>query len=375
MIHFCPGSQVYQLVTMLSVVGEFPISSLHLLGNERVYKKLITKLAVPQLYRFEDGAEATCRLLTIAGKGAAKAVRLYKGALFLLSKFSASEYYMNAFWGHRFPGDAAHRERNFRIAEAVAMCMAADIEARPYCLPILQNRAIAKIVPKDPSFYLSRALKYVGETEMSKTIFTRLTGAIFANGRCLAVYNTRDTAMKWNGMGEFKARHGLTETARLNAGVREVDSAILFGATEEIAIKTLTENGKKGNASQRFDSVYRHIHFVPMTNFGMRLLRILTLSTPDELLSVLFPSESRSMGQGVFEYDAYINGVYILAHLDGDIGKLIRFREAVKGQKGNYEVLCFEEQKHFVSSYLGQHATIKTIEVSVIESALKLERR
>ena len=40
MIYVRPGSQVHRLVTLLSVVGDFPIQSLGLLGNERVYKVL-----------------------------------------------------------------------------------------------------------------------------------------------------------------------------------------------------------------------------------------------------------------------------------------------------------------------------------------------
>ncbi len=375
MIHFRPGSQVYRLVTLLSVVGEFPMRSVRLLGRERVYKTLIGKLTSPQVLRFDDGKETRCRLLTIAGRGAGKAVRLYKGALFFLSDLSATEYYMNAFWKHRFPGDAAHRERNFRIAEAVAVCMAAQIETRPYRLPVLQNHMIVHIVPSKPTFYPSRSLKQIGGLEMNKTMYSRMAGAIFMTGKCYAVYNTRGAAMKWNGMGEFKARHNLSEIGRLNAGIQDVDSAILFGESYEVAVRTLDANRARAHPEQRFDSVYAHIHFVPMNDFGIRLLRILTHSDTEKLLSVLFPKESRSMGQGVFEYDAYIDGVYILSHLDGDIARLIRFREAIEGRRLSCEVLCVEEQRQFVQSYLGKFATIKTIGLGDIEEALGLERR
>lgn len=323
MIHFRPGSQVYRLVTLLSVVGEFPMRSIHLLGNERVYKTLIAKLTSSQILRFDNGEETRCRLLTIAGRGAGKAIRLYKGALFLLTNFLASEYYMSAFWGHRFPGDSAHRERNFRIAEVVAMCMSTQTEARPYCLPALQNNRIARIVPAVPSFYPSRSLKQIGGVEMNKTMYSRMTGAIFTHGECYAVYNTRGAAMKWNGMGEFKARHNLSEIGRLNAGIQDVESAILFGESYEVAIKTLVGDGRGKRPEQRFDSVYQHVHFVPLNGFGIRLLRVLIHSNPEDILSLLFPPEFRSMGQGVFEYDAYVDGVYVLSHLDGDVARLI----------------------------------------------------
>lgn len=372
MIHFRPGSQMYQLLTLLSVVGEFPLRSIHLLGNERVYKTLIFKLTSPQIVReYGTEEETRCRLLTLAGKGAGKAVRLYKGALPLLKKLGAYEYYMEAFWGHRFPGDAAHRERNFRVAEAVALCMHAGVETRPYVLPKLQNRAIVNVVPMTPSLYLSKELKRVGKTEMNKTMYVRMIGSLFSGRECFAVYNTRNAAMKWNGMGEFKALHHLIEIGRMNAGIGEIDSAILMGESDEIAIKTLAAD-RDNRRSERFDGIYRHIYFVPLNEFGGRLLRVLiTPNRNEKLLGKLFPPNLRSYDRGAFEYDAYMNRTYILSHLDGDIGRLIRFREGIENQHLQCEVLCYPEQVKFLKAYLGELVSLKTISLDAVESALK----
>ena len=46
---------------------------------------------------------------------------------------------VDTFWEHHFPGDAAHRDRNHRVAEAVALCMSAGVEVLPYDLPRLQR--------------------------------------------------------------------------------------------------------------------------------------------------------------------------------------------------------------------------------------------
>lgn len=372
MIHFRPGSQMHQLLTLLSVVGEFPLRSIHLLGNERVYKTLISKLTSPQILReYGTEEETRCRLLTLAGKGAVKAVRLYKGALPLLIKLGAYEYYMEAFWGHRFPGDAAHRERNFRVAEAVALCTNAGVETRPYRLPKLQNRAIMNVVPTTPSLYLSKELKRVGKTEMNKTMYVRMIGSLFSGRECFAVYNTRNAAMKWNGMGEFKALHHLMEIGRMNAGIGEIDSAILMGESDEIAIKTLAAD-RDNRRSERFDGIYRHIYFVPLNEFGGRLLRVLiTPNRNEKLLGKLFPPNLRSYDRGAFEYDAYMNGTYILSHLDGDIGRLIRFREGIENQHLQCEVLCYPEQVKFLKAYLGELVSLKTISLDAMESALK----
>ena len=159
MVHFRPGSQVWQIITLLSFVGEFPFKSLSLLGSERVYKALISRLTTLQTIRnFNSGDEITCRLLTVSGKGAGKTIRLYKGALPILEWLHPGVYgyYMDSFWGHRFPGDVSHRDRNHRVAEAAAMFLKAGMEARPYLLPRLQNREILQVVHGTPCFYLAK---------------------------------------------------------------------------------------------------------------------------------------------------------------------------------------------------------------------------
>ena len=65
MITIRPGSHVHTLLVLLSFVGEFPMSSLHLLGSVRSYKDLIRKLNQEQEFRFHDTVfRMTCRLLT-----------------------------------------------------------------------------------------------------------------------------------------------------------------------------------------------------------------------------------------------------------------------------------------------------------------------
>lgn len=375
MVHFRPGSQVWQLITMLSFVGEFPYRSLQLLGNERVLKALINRLTSPQTYHNTlTGDTMTCRLLTVSGKGSHKTIRLYKGALPILEWIhpNAYRYYMDAFWNHRFPGDTAHRERNHRVAEAAALCMRSGMEVRPYLLPKLQNRELLSVIPSQKtSMYLAKDLKKVGEAEMNKTMFTRMVGSVFASGSCYAVYNTREAVMKWSGMGEFKTLHSLMETARMNAGISRIDSAILIGQSEEIALNTLMESDKNRRMEFGFDSIYRHIHFIPMNSYGIRQLRL--FSVPDwkaQLLDLLFEPEVRSYDRGHFEYDACVNGVYIISHLDGDIARLVRFKEAIKNQTGRFEVLCYPHQLHFLREYLGQLVTIKTIDMNSVEAEL-----
>ena len=374
MITLRPGSQAHRLVTVLSVVGEYPVRSLKLLGNERVLRDLVRRLTLPQTFRHPDTDERIAtKLLQLSGKGAAKSIRLYKSALPILGWIhpDAYGYYMESFWNHRFPGDAAHRDRNLRVAEAVAMCMGAGIEPRPYRLPKLQSRELLRVTPADPSFYLAKDIKKINIAEQNKTMFTRTVGALFSEERCYAVYNTRSAAMKWSGMGEFKALHSLIEVARMNAGLQEIDSAILFGESERVALQTLLESDKSRRLEFRFDGIYRHVHFVPMNADGIRRLRMLALPDwKEKLLDLLCEPDTRSYGKGFMEYDACIGGVYIYSHLDGDLARLIRFREAMDSQTKKFEVLCFPDQAPLLREYLTSHVSLKTIDMNLVEAEL-----
>ena len=73
----------------------------------------------------------------------------------------------------------------------------------------------------------------------------------------------------------------------------------------------------------RLFATYTNIFFIPMDDFGVRLLRIITVPNwPERIMKGLFKPEVRSYGRGSFTYDAYDNGVYFLSFLDGDLWRL-----------------------------------------------------
>lgn len=256
------------------------------------------------------------------------------------------------------------------------MCWRAGWEVRPYALPGLQRERILPLVPEEPSLYLSRDIKRISDAELNKTSFTRMVGAAYCAGNCYAVYNTRKAAMKWNGMGEFKTVHSLAEISRLNAGIGNVDSAILFGASEGVALQSFSEKSKEQKKDLRPDVVFSHIHFVPLDENGVRQLQFFTIPDwKERLLSLLFDPETRSFNRSSFEYDAQVDGTFVLSHLDGDLARLIRFKEGIEGRTGPFEVLCFPHQVDFLREYLAGRAVIKTIEMDAVEAALGIEKR
>lgn len=367
MIQLRPGSHVYCLMLVLAAVGEFPTRSLGLLGNERSYVALVHRLETVQQFCSADGADlGSYKLLTISGKGKLRTVHLSKRALPLLQVLhpSAPDCYLAATGGHRFSGSRGHIQRNHRVAESLALCLSAGMEVRPYCLPELQKERIQRRVPGNPSFYLAKALKQLDGTELNKTIFTRLAGAVFSPGCCYAVYNTQGSVMRWSGMGEFKTVCHLTELARMNAGLEKVDRAL----------QTLLESDKSPRMELRFDRIYPHIHFIPMDQTGIRLLRLLTLPDwKERMLSAVFPDEWREIAPSSFECDAQHEGKFILSHLDGDIARLVRLRQAMENGAAPVEVLCFPWQSPFLREYLGAAVPLRELSMDALEGAMEYD--
>ncbi len=376
MITLRPGSHAYRLLLLLSAAGEFPTRSMRLLGSVRSLEALVYRLEHTQQFRNESGADlGRCRMLSVSGKRDRRTIRLHKTALPLLNALhpAALEQYLALSGGHRFSSSDGHVQRNHRVAETLAVCMGAGVEFRPYELPALQKQRIVQIVPTFPAFYTARSLKRLDSTEMNKTIFTRLTGALFARETCWAVYNTRGAVMKWSGMGEFKTAQHLAELARMNAGLPRADHALLLGECMDIALRTMEESDKSRRMELRFDRIYPHIHFIPLDRQGIRLLRILTLPNWNEqVLSAVFPSEWRVVGPGIIERDAQRDGTFILSHLDGDLARLLRLRQALEHSEARCEVLCFPWQTAFVRDYLGSRVGLREVTVDALEDALGL---
>ena len=73
------------------------------------------------------------------------------------------------------------------------------------------------------------------------------------------------------------------------------------------------------------------------------------------------------------ECDACVDGTFILSHLDGDLARLLRFREVMYMRPGRYEILCFPHQAQLLCEYLNTQVSIKTLEMSLVEKELGLE--
>lgn len=376
MLQFYTGSPAHKLAVLLSVAGEFPMSSLHLLGHEKTVQNYIYRAQSKHEIR-SDSTTHTSQFLKLYGEGNSRRFRLHKSAIPILRWIDGEEYYSNTFWHGHLPSDRVHLDRRFRVAEAVAVCMNAGIEFRPYRLPVLQNEKTISVSHTHAAFYPAKDIKSIGgKTELPKFQGSRLIGMLSIPDEVFTVYNCRGTVMKWNGSNEFKTKNRMEEIARLNYGVKKADSAILFGNSFEVALENIDSMKNFKALDLRFDSVYRNIHFIPLDSFGAKQIQLITIPNHKErILSILFPNEYRLKGFGSFEYDALIDGKYILSFLDGDIARLNRYREGITCHGLEAEVVCFPEQIELVQKHLGLGVGIKALEIDVVLDALEIDRR
>ena len=377
MIYIRPGAHVLELLELLSVAGEFPMSALSILGNQRTMRELVCKLEDKQEIEVSWSGKRYCaRLLSISGKrGLMRNIRLHKSALPLLDELhpAAVDYYLSAFRNHAFSGKRGDIERNHRVAETLAMMFSSGIEIRPYLLPRLQTEHIEPTVGDMPCFYPSRIVKKLDGDSMNKTGFTRMTGLLLKKGVGFAVYNTRNAVMKWHGDGELKAMQQCEDLARRNAGVDALCGAILFGSSGSVALDTLMETNKAGRRDCRIDHIYTAVHFVPLNDDGKSLLRLLTIpALQSRLRSVLFPLRLQVNGFVECDCDAVDGGKYILSHLDGDLARLVRFRlAAIEDAEHRYEAVCYPWQLEYAKPFLGERIELKLIDPARIAAALQ----
>ena len=375
MIYIREQSHALMLLQLLNVAGEFPASSLSMLGSERTLRELVLRMSRKQEVRIGwNGHAYDAQLLCVSGKrGAYRTIRLHRSALPLLNELhpDALSHYLHAFRNHAFTGKRGDIERNHRVAEAIAMMLVSGIEARPYALAALAASGRQITIPDTPSFYPAKTVKQQGSDAMNKTGFTRMAGMLMAPGLGYVVYNTRSNAMKWHGDGERKAMQQCEEVARRNAGVRDLRSAILLGHTGSAALTTLQAAAQR-DGSAAFERIYEAIHFVPMQEEGRRMLSLLCIpELQAKLAAVLFPARMRIAGYADCDCDAMDNDKYILSHLDGDLARLLRFCRAAKEDAAHsYEVLAFPFQAEYVRAVAGV-ASLRCVALDKVTSALK----
>lgn len=379
MIQITPGSHAFRIILTLLLTGEFPFRSLRLLGDERTLKAIATRLCKSDTVQFWWIDEPYLgRVIYLSGKGKMKTMRLSKKVFPFIGDVLERDLhqYLCAYPQGHFRGDKTRIDRHHRLAETTAFLMMSGIECSAHLVPQLQVMETLPVDYEEPAFYGSKYLKSLGNDEEKKTQFTRLTGSLFCQSGNYIVYNSRDSVMNWNGQGERKTVQNMETICKCNYYIDPIKSAILLGIDYDIALSTLARYESGDKSVMLSQQGFNHIHFVPMTAEGRKLLQMMMLPNwKDDLLLYLFAEEQLMVGKGSFTYDALVDGVHMLSFLDSDILKLSAFYRTVKGSCYQWAVYCFDFQFYFLTQYLGSMADIRIIDIDEIHRNMGAERR
>lgn len=379
MINFRDGTIAYSILLHIASAGEFPWSSLNLLGDKRIYQRRIADLK----------AEG---YVTVNGSGEQKTIRMTKKALKVIQEKAPAYYsnYMSVTDNHHFRGGtykagntgARQTQRRHRMAEIICFVEALDFKYLPLDKPQLKivqddNKPIKK---QDKLFYSSRELKNTDTQQRYKTEFTRIMGVLYSPGGVYCVYHTNKGLMKWNSQGEGKAQVLVDDITRASHEEEntKTNKAIMFVKDMNVANEILSSKGGVSDAlgfePLSFDNTYANIYIVPLDINGILQAKIITTENwYNTIRTAMFEEQYISYTHSTIDCDAIVdNKDYKLMFFDGDIGRLKRFKQAISANNAeHFTVFCFDWQLDFLKKYMPEGVEITPIPHGVVLKFLK----
>ena len=379
-IHLNANCQAFEILKVVAIVGEFPLHRLGMLGNRRMYRATVARMTEEQTYLNDYTKETvTAKVLTIVGKGKRRGIRLLKGAETLLKWTNLYEYYDTIFGQNNFSGGEKHRDRNFKIAETLAMCRGAGFAYNPAHIPDLAegSETLPVEFEEQPCFYTARAIKGDKDYEMKETVFTRATGAFFFNGQFTTLYNIGgDMAKLWEN-SEAKMKDNLFIINRNNGGgfLEKSPACIMFTENEMHVVNTLRYvYNKRANKHKDYtqSSFYRHVYAIPLSSDGMRILRLFHLGDWQEILARKICPKERGWLTTDNRFAVDNGKTFYYNFLDCDVASLLYMKKQMKKGTQVDAIVCFEHQIPFIQELFSKKINIRCFSIDTVEKILGL---
>ena len=380
MIQVMENTSAYNIIFLLALAGEFPMSGLDIIGNRKMLLRRIDDMLQPQDYKNPDTGQEIKSLTVLlkCGKGEMKRLRLSKRAYPILEWIGMKDYYDQRYGKMPMRGNESHVERNCRVAEVMAMMMMAGLNPE---LNLVQNK---KLYPGyiDIKTTLQNNIGSSSEVGKQKVGFTRVIGAFATGNMFVPIYNTRNKRMVWKGNAESKLKNSCSTFAKRYCGTDEIEQVILFGSSYQVGVEMVNnkefvavEDRRKTTPTTCFGNLYNKITFVPLDQFGVRLLRLLLCDNYVERATrLVFPQYQKNQRMDVFEYDGYVDGEYILLFFDSELNRLTRFyNEMLRRTSDTARIICYREQLDFLRQlFSGTNIRVKfsTVEIDEIEAKI-----
>lgn len=375
MIEIKKGYIAYNILYVLSMVNCFPVYSLYVLGNKRIYNSTVKEMLEKQTYyNCETKEKVDCKALITTGKGREKIVKLSAKAKPLLEWIGTDQFFDIS---KCKTGNKDTLDRLCRKAETFGFFYRSGLYNQDAYLNTKAENSSDELLYYSAKKMLSEKIDYtttfdLGE-ENKKTSFTRVVGVLMNKDTFLPVYNVRDKAMRWVGNSEQKAKASLFIKAKEITNTDNINTILLLGKKYEVGMTTVLKGVTNANTSYGFpvksfnlSGVYSKIHFLPFGDFGNKLLRfLLTKNGTEIILDRMFNCDVRNDKS---TYDLVLpSGEFVYSFCDSDLARFSKILKMKPEYVGRMNIVCFEDQVEFVQSQFEPgEAIIKSLDIDEV---------
>ena len=340
------GVQAYEILKLIGYSKEYPRRNLKLLAGEnkwmvRAVRKLVDEgyMSINKRYKLR-----TLRLLKKGRKALVDA-----GVDFEL-----------AVSGVNRSGDITVIERTHRVAEVITMCRRAGVSVYP------GERALEYLSGCPPSLWLTHELRADIHLKDSKST-SPCVGVLGIGSTKYILYNIGRNLIYWLATLEYQVQASL----QLNY-FEKIDRLIVFGESNRVITlhdgdgkkKTTLLGGLFTNTNQskiRVDSGMKHLHFIELSEYGIRLLKLMQDEYWNQLIYfILSEDEIAGKPNDIVCDGKCADGRPVLLMFDMDLVRLKMFLARIRESRiPSAKIFCFDWQKDGISALIDCEANIE----------------
>lgn len=354
-------TRAYELLTLVTMFGEFPTNLLSRLSGGASYKEtIVTDLKQRGLVKtyYDDG------LRGLRPTNRAKKMLLNDNP----ERFA---FYLKGNTDTNHVRSEPHRrERLHRIAEV-------SITMQNAGASIFRDERPAIFTPlwrggeqiRAPAFYTSREIKESGEF-FSRTKGARSVGALLTEQNIFITYNLSESLIKWNYRAEMRNKAFLQNFLCLmrmpDQYPPESISGIMLANSMELALDILN------NSNQQYfilDNNFENFYFATNDEQGEMLIRLLCNPDMCEELDELLVSDLYPANNGYrVENDAMTeDDEPVLIAYKCDLKRIKKFYTGLKLHDKHGIIYCFDYQAEVLRRFCGDRVELKTLDVKKTE--------
>lgn len=271
--------------------------------------------------------------------------------------------------------ELTRRLRLHQMAQVLITFQKAEIPFFSDLKPALFTYPIRRAQPNEvviPAFYTSREIKQLGP-QLIKARNSRMVGVLLTERCIFVIYNTGNSLLRWSYHTEVRAKalmdqilsHAILQDIYCDRDIR----GLMFCDNMEMAPILMQSKGGKNRSFFSLDTSYDHMHLLPSTSHGDRVLKVLcSEKLVDQLNALLLSDLIINPRYGSIDCDAVdADGNPILLGYDFDMIRISRFLTSLRIYKKSGTIICYDFQADALRGYCGDRVKFQTMNLDKFE--------